>query len=66
MCHFLERGMGLNKIIDGQWDVELLAKVHNTINLMLAPSIGEQYEGDIMIMKVSEGFGSSRKTLRRT
>lgn len=57
--------MGLDKIIDGQWDVELLAEVHNAVDLMLASSIGEQDEGDIMVMKVSQGFGSSRKTLRR-
>lgn len=58
--------MRLNEVIDGQWDVEFLAEVHNTVDLMLASSVGEQDEGDIMIMKVFQGFGSSRKTLRRT
>ena len=44
--------MGLDEIIDGQWNVKLLAEIDDTIDLMLAASIGEQDEGNVMIMEV--------------
>jgi hypothetical protein len=55
--------MRLNKIIDSQWDFELLAEVHHTVDFMLAATIGEQDEGNVVIVEVSESLGGSRKAL---
>lgn len=54
-----KRRVRLDKVVGGELDTKLLAKVFYTFGLVLATAVGEENERDVVVVQELEGFGSA-------
>ena len=55
--------MALYKEVRVQWHIKALTELRDTIGFMLAAAVGEEDEGDVVGLEITEGFLSARERL---
>jgi hypothetical protein len=62
----LEGRVGLHEVLDCKGDAEVLCEFHNSICLVLAAAVGEEDEGDVVLVEELECFSGAGEVLGRS
>lgn len=62
----LEGRVGLHEVLDCKGDAELLCEFYDAVGLVLAAAVGEEDEGDVVLVEELECFSGAGEVLGRS